>query len=109
MMRATPIDPLLDGLHRDPGESELSKLRPAIDRIFSSDSVEAILSRLDAETGAHAGWAKETAALIRQRAPLSLKIALRQIREGRHKPSLKEELQTEFRLVCHLLRRPDLR
>jgi enoyl-CoA hydratase len=109
MIEGDPIDPVLDGLHRDPGEGELVALRPAIDRIFSAESVEAILSRLDVETGAHADWAKETAALIRQRAPLSLKIAFRQIHEGRQKASLKEELKTEFRLVCHMLRRPDLR
>ena len=32
-----PIDRLLDGLHKDPGEGELAKLIPTIDRIFAAD------------------------------------------------------------------------
>ncbi|MGB0084600.1 MAG: enoyl-CoA hydratase/isomerase family protein [Rhodomicrobiaceae bacterium] len=109
MIEGDPIDPVLAALHRDPGEGELAALRPAIDRIFSADSVEAILARLENEAGAHAVWAKETAAILRQRAPLSLKVAFRQIREGRHRASLKDELQVEFRIVCRLMKRADLR
>ena len=52
-----PIDRLLDGLHRDPGEGELVRLTPALDRIFKSASVEEILARLDAEQGEFASWA----------------------------------------------------
>jgi enoyl-CoA hydratase len=109
MIEGDPIDPVLDGLHRHPGESEIAALRPAIDRIFAAESVEAILPRLDAETGRHADWARETAAIIRQRAPLSVKVTFRQLREGRTALSLKEELKTEFRLTSRLLTRPDLR
>ncbi len=108
MIEGDPIDAVLDGLHRHPGEGELAALRPAIDRIFAVESVEAILSGLDAETGPHAEWARETAAIIRQRAPLSLKVTFRQIREGRV-ASLKEQLKTEFRLTSRLLTHPDLR
>ncbi len=109
MIEGDPIDPVLDGLHRDPGEGELAALRPAIDRIFCAESLEAILARLDDETGPHSTWAKETAAAIRQRSPISLKIAFREIRGGRHRASLKEELQVEFRLVYRVLKQPDLR
>lgn len=109
MIEGDPIDPVLDSLHRDPGKSQLVALRPTIDRVFAADSVEAILSALDSETGPHGEWARETAATIRQRAPLSLKVALRQIREGRLKPTLKDELEVEFRLVCRFAVRHDLR
>lgn len=109
MIEGDPIDPVLDGLHRHPGEGEIAALRPSIDRIFAAESVEAILSRLDAETGRDADWARETAAIIRQRAPLSVKVTFRQLREGRAAASLKDELKTEFRLTSHLLTRPDLR
>jgi enoyl-CoA hydratase len=108
MIEGEPIDPLLDRLHRNPGDSSLAALQPVIDRFFSAESVEAILSRLDAEAGRHADWARSTAAAIRQRAPMSLKVAFRQIREGRSKPTLKEELIAEFRLVCRLALRHDL-
>jgi len=109
MIEGDPIDAVLDGLHRHPGDGEIAALRPAIDRIFAAESVDAILSRLDAETGSHAEWAGETAAIIRQRAPLSLKVTFRHIREGRKAASLKEALKTEFRLTSRLLTRPDLR
>lgn len=109
MIEGDPIDAVLDGLHRHPGESAIAALRPAIDRIFAAESVEAILSRLDAETGPDAKWAAETAATIRRRAPLSLKVTFRQLREGRAAGSLKDELKTEFRLTSRLLARPDIR
>jgi enoyl-CoA hydratase len=102
MIEGDPIDPVLDRLHRDPGEAALAALRPAIDRIFSAGSVEAILAGLDAETGAHQDWARGTAEVIRQRAPLSLKVTFRQIREGLSKRSLKDELKVEFRLATRL-------
>jgi enoyl-CoA hydratase len=102
MIEGDPIDAVLDGLHQDPGESELKALRPVIDRIFSAESVEAILAGLDAETGAHADWAQRTASTIRQQAPLSLKVACRQIREGARRPTLKDELKVEFRLAARL-------
>jgi len=102
MIEGDPIDPVLDGLHQYPGKSELAELQLTIDRIFSADSVEGILSRLEAESGIHAEWARDTAMTLMQRCPLSLKVAYRQIREGLNKPSLKEELQTEFRLVSRL-------
>jgi enoyl-CoA hydratase len=109
IIEGDPIDPVLDDLHRDPGESRLAELRSAIDRIFSAGRVEDILKGLDAETGAHAEWARETAATIRQRAPLSLKVAFQLIQEGASKQTLKEELKTEFRLVWRFLEGPDLR
>ena len=78
-----PIDRLLDGLHRDPGEGELARLTPAIHRIFGSSSVEEILDRLDAERGQHEAWAKATAAEIRKKSPTSLKVAFAQMRRGK--------------------------
>jgi enoyl-CoA hydratase len=101
-----PIDRLLDGLHRDPGEGELVRFTPAIQRIFGASSVEEILSLLDAEEGEFAAWAKETAAEMRKKSPTSLKIALAQMRRGRTL-SLAEALRLEYRIASHLVARPD--
>src|SRR5947209_13057414 len=49
------------------------------DRLFAGDRVEDILERLDA----HDQWGTKTAATIRTKSPLSLKIALAQVRRGR--------------------------
>ena len=53
-----PIDRLLDGLHREPGEGELVRHTPVIDRAFSAPSVEAILQRLDNERGEDQAFAR---------------------------------------------------
>lgn len=104
VIEGDPIDPILDELHSAPGEGELEKRREAIDRIFSADSVEDILSRLDAENGAYADWAQETAASLRKRCPLSLKVTHRALREGRKMQTLKDSLMMEFRVTSRFLR-----
>ncbi|HMA71138.1 MAG TPA: enoyl-CoA hydratase/isomerase family protein [Xanthobacteraceae bacterium] len=78
--------------------------RSAIDRIFAAGSVEDILTRLDAEAAtasSDAQWARDVAAAIRTKAPLSLKIALEQMRRGRHW-SFAECMQAEFRIVSRV-------
>lgn len=67
-----------------PPPGELEALRPAIDRHFSLATVEAIVDSLGREDDpADAAWASRTRELLLRRSPTSLKVALRQIREGR--------------------------
>jgi enoyl-CoA hydratase len=78
--------------------------RRAIDRIFAADSIEEILALLDAEAStasSHARWAGEVAAAIRSKAPLSLKIALSQMRRGRSY-AFERCMQAEFRVVSRV-------
>jgi enoyl-CoA hydratase len=103
-----PIDRLLDGLHRDPGEGELVRHTPLIDRVFSAPSVEAILQRLDDEQGDDAAFAQETAAEIRKKSPTSLKIAFAQMKRGKSL-DLASALRLEFRLASHLIGSHDYR
>ena len=77
----------------------------AIDRLFAYDHVEDIMAALDRETisgSRDAGWAGATAALIRAKSPTSLKIALGQLRRGRHM-SFSECMRTEFRIVSRIV------
>ncbi len=103
-----PIDRLLDGLHRDPGEGELVRLTPALDRIFRSASVEEILARLDAEQGEFQPWAQATAAEMRKKSPTSLKIAFAQMQRGKTL-DLAEALRLEFRLASQIIATHDYR
>lgn len=103
-----PIDRLLDGLHRDPGEGELVRHTPAINRIFSAASVEAILGGLDAEDGEDAAWAHETAAELRKKSPTSLKIAFQQMQRGKSL-DLADALKLEFRLASRIVASHDYR
>jgi enoyl-CoA hydratase len=82
----------------------LTAHRNLIDRIFAAGSVEEILALLDAEAATisdDARWAGEVAATTRAKAPLSLKIALAQMRRGRHW-SFAECMQAEFRVVSRV-------
>ena len=76
----------------------------AIDRIFAAPTVEDIVRRLEAESSTGSGdaqWARATAAAIRAKAPLSLKIALEQMRRGRNW-SFEECMTAEFRIVSRV-------
>jgi len=103
-----PIDRLLDGLHRDPGEGELVRHTPLIDHAFAAPSVEAILQRLDEEQGKDQVFAQETAAEIRTKSPTSLKIAFAQYERGKSL-DLSAALKLEFRLASHLIGGHDYR
>jgi enoyl-CoA hydratase len=103
-----PIDRLLDGLHKDPGEGELVRHTPLIDRAFAAPSVEAILDALDAEEGEHAAFAQETAAEIRKKSPTSLKVAFAQFNAGKSL-DLASALKLEFRLASQLVAGHDYR
>lgn len=79
--------------------------KPAIDRMFNGARVEDILAALDHEAAfgrTEADWAGKTANIIRTKSPLSLKIALAQVRRG---GALDFEtcMRTEFRIVSRVI------
>ena len=71
----------LAGLAPPPGE--LERLRPAIDRHFAHDSVEAIDASLERETdAAFTDWAAKTRSTLARRSPTLLKVTLAQLERG---------------------------
>jgi len=103
MREGDPIDPLLDILHQDPGEGEVTRLRPVIDRCFAAGNISEIIERLENETGEAAEWARETAQTLRARSPTSLKLTLRLYEEGGRLGRLKDALKLEFRCAVRCL------
>ncbi|MCO5159019.1 MAG: enoyl-CoA hydratase/isomerase family protein [Aquamicrobium sp.] len=91
-------DVTLAAFTRPASDAPAEVLLPVIDRCFSADTVEGILARLDAEDGE---WAAKQAAAIRQKSPTSLKIALRQMREGAA-ASFEDCMRTEYRIVSRI-------
>ena len=75
-----PVDAVLAAFAEPAGEGRNAARRTAIDRIFAGSSVEDILAALDHEGGE---WAQKTAATMRVKSPLSLKLALAQVRRGK--------------------------
>lgn len=106
MSEAEPVDPMLEALHADPGEGELARLRPVIDRVFSADSVEEMLERLRSETGEWANWSRELAAELQSKSPTALKVIYRMMREAKG-GDLGDALRRDYRLAHRFLNGDD--
>ncbi|GAB2275179.1 hypothetical protein Dimus_009941 [Dionaea muscipula] len=84
-------------------ESILNK-QSVIDECFSKDSVEGIISSLEAEALKEGnGWIGPVLKSLNRSSPTALKITLRSIRDGREQ-TLAECLKKEFRLTINTLR-----
>ncbi len=109
MIEAEPIDPILDGLHEPPGESDLERLKSPVDRIFSAATLDDVFRGLEREDGEWRGWARETLARLSKRSPLSLNVTFELQRRGRTFRSLKEALAIEYRVATRMIRQHDFR
>ena len=94
---------LLNNAVIDSGPSELETRQEEIDRLFAADSPEEILDALDRED---TPFASSTARQLRSMSPTSLRITARQITENPH-ITAREALILEYRMVSHVLERPD--
>jgi enoyl-CoA hydratase/carnithine racemase len=81
------------------GPAPLAELRPAIDRCFAGDSVEAVMSALETEGSE---WARNTAAALRQKSPTALKVTFRQLRQGAAL-DFESAMMIEYRLARHFM------
>jgi enoyl-CoA hydratase len=100
------VDAVLAAFTEPAGEGPIAARRAAIDRLFSGNRVEDILRALDAEEGEHAEWARATAANIRTKSPLSLKLALAQVRRGKDW-DFATCMDAEYRIVSRIIRGHD--
>ena len=98
----TPVEAALAAFAEPAGEGPIAARRDAIGRMFADDTVEGILAALDREGGREQDWARATAATIRTKSPLSLKLALAQVRRGRNW-DFATCMQTEFRIVSRVI------
>jgi enoyl-CoA hydratase len=105
---AEPVDPLLDGLHEDPGAAGIDRWRPVIARCFAADSVGGIRQRLAAETGEARDWAAAVIAELDRKSPLSLAVTHRHICEAAGR-DLRQTLQLDYRLAAGFIEGHDFR
>ena len=78
--------------------------RADIDRLFASDRYEDIEAALRADGSP---WAQEQLATLATKSPQTVKVALRQLVEGARFTDFAENLRNEYRIACHVIRRPD--
>lgn len=81
------------------GPSPLAEFQARIDRLFAGNSVEEILSKLADDASE---WSRATADTIRTKSPTSLKLAFRQLREGK-KLEFDDCMRMEFRMVNRVI------
>jgi enoyl-CoA hydratase len=96
------VDAVISAFSEPAGQGPILSRRAAIDRLFAHDGVEDILAVLDRETDANREWAQSTAAMIRTKSPLSLKLALAQVRRGRAW-DFDACMKAEFRIVSRVI------
>lgn len=99
---AQTIDPLLDGLHQDPGPGELDRHLQVISQCFVGDTVEGIIEHLQGVSGDGRAFAEEVLDDLAKRSPTSLKITLRHLRRAAGM-DLREVLIADQRLACRCL------
>ena len=97
------IDRSLGTYRADPGPSGFAAIEDKVERAFSADTVEGVLSRLDAE----GEWGASQAALVRAKSPTLQKIAMRQLREGAKMRTFADNMANEFRIVTRVMAAPD--
>lgn len=98
---ADPIDPILDGLHRDPGPSELMADRARIARFFVGGGIAEIVARLEAARGDDGTWAETVLADIGRAAPKALLATDLALDRARHL-DIRATLLQDFRIGLRL-------
>ena len=102
---ATDVDAVIAKHGVRPKHAPLARLQADIDRVFSKASIEEILAALDAE--GEVEWAKKAAAAMRRNSPTSMKVALRQLREGKRRTEFDDCMRMEYRVVERVMRGHD--
>jgi enoyl-CoA hydratase len=101
---AGDIDAILAAYASDPGPSPLAAHRADIDRLFSGDSLEAILDALN-DDGSE--WACTQLTTMATKSPQTLKVSLRQLTLGAAMKRFSDVMRMEYRIASRVLRRHD--
>ena len=102
LVAGDPVEEALAAFARDPGPAPIAAHRATIDRCFAADAVAEILTRLDGEAASGSDFARTAAGTLRTKSPMSLCLALEQMRRGRSL-SFEEAMRVEFRVVSRII------
>ncbi|MDP9103706.1 MAG: enoyl-CoA hydratase/isomerase family protein [Pseudomonadota bacterium] len=98
------LDTLLTEYEADAGEPPLAAHQDVIDACFAASSVEAIFQALR-EDGSD--WAIAQHDILLAKSPQTLKVACRQLREGRGLKRFADNMAMEYRIGARVVQRPD--
>jgi len=99
------VDAVLAAFSEPAEQGPIKQRKATIDRVFAGDMVENILAALDREGASGSGdaeWARKTSATMRAKSPLSLKLALAQVRRGKTW-DFETCMRMEFRIVSRVI------
>jgi len=98
------VETLLTEFEGDAGRPPLAQHQDEIRRLFSRDSVEAIIAALrDADTD----WAREQLAVLATKSPQTLKVAFRQLQLGGKATTFAQNMAMEYRIGHRVVCRHD--
>ena len=98
------IEGLLTEFEGDAGRPTIAAHQDEIARIFSLDSVEAIVAALKA---ADTDWAREQLQVLATKSPQTIKVAFRQLGLGTKAKTFAENMAMEYRISARVVMRPD--
>ena len=98
------IPEILRELSSVPPTARIAANAASIDRLFAADRFEDIVAALESDGGE---WAAKERAAIAPKSPLSSKVALRQLVEGRAMADFTDAMAMEYRIASRLIMRPD--
>jgi enoyl-CoA hydratase len=98
------VGAILDAASEVPPLGVISGERDHIDRLFSGDTLEAILATLTADASE---WAGRQHAILAAKSPQACKVALRLLREGARMIDFADEMRMEYGVAAHVCQRHD--
>jgi enoyl-CoA hydratase len=98
------VETLLTEFEADAGRPTIAEHQDEIARLFSGDSVEAIVAALKATDS---DWARTQLATLATKSPQTMKVAFRQLRLGGQARSFAAHMAMEYRIGARVVQRPD--
>lgn len=95
---------LLTELEADAGRPTIAAHQDEIAKLFSGDSVEAIVAALEA---AGTDWAAEQLKVMATKSPQTMKVAFRQLQLGAQARTFAENMAMEYRIGARVVQRHD--
>jgi enoyl-CoA hydratase len=98
------VETLLTEFEADAGRPTIAEHQDEIARLFSGDSVEAIVAALKATDS---DWARAQLAVLATKSPQTMKVAFRQLRLGGQARNFAEHMAMEYRIGARVVQRHD--
>ena len=98
------LEGILGSLSDTPPDAKILNNLDKIDRFFSSNIYEEILTALESDDSE---WAQKELVTLRTKSPQTCKVALRQLKEGAAMNSFADEMRNEYRIGSRVLMRHD--